>query len=72
MGRLKIVSPDPLRDKDPATVECRSASHSLTDRAIRLWPDHERNRQEWLRAVDVVRSTQVGWLLDGHVGRARQ
>ncbi len=44
---------------------------SMTDRAIRLWPDDERNRQEWLRAVDVVRSTQGGWLLDRHVGRAR-
>lgn len=42
---------------------------SLADRAARLWPDHERNRHEWLRAVQVVRSTRRGWLLDGGPGR---
>lgn len=42
---------------------------SLADRAARLWPDHERNRHEWLRAVQVVRSTRRGWLLDGVLGR---
>lgn len=37
---------------------------SLADRAARLWPDDGHLRQEWLRAISVVRSTRRGWLLD--------
>lgn len=36
----------------------------LQQRAERLWPDSPRNQAEWLRAVDVVRSTRRGWELD--------
>ena len=44
-------------------------------RAQRAYPDHElmpdnsRNRQEYARAVAVVRSTSGGWLLDRQVQR---
>lgn len=32
--------------------------------AIRLWPRNHYLQAEWLRAIEVVRSTQCGWLLE--------
>jgi hypothetical protein len=38
--------------------------HPMAARAARLWPDSEYNRNEWLRAVRLVRSTSKGWVAD--------
>jgi hypothetical protein len=43
---------------------------SLQQRAARLWPDSPALQAEWLRAVEVVRSTSKGWLLDRRINRA--
>jgi hypothetical protein len=42
----------------------------LALRAARLWPDSPALQAEWLRAVEVVRSTSKGWLLDRRINRA--
>lgn len=45
----------------------------LIDRAARLWPDDaphaEHNRREWQRAVELVRGTRRGWLIDARQAR---
>lgn len=42
----------------------------LAERAARLWPDSPRNQREWVRAVQTVRATSRGWLLDRPQQRA--
>ena len=42
------------------------------DQAARLYPDNAYLQDEWRRAVDVVRSTSRGWLLDRAVVRQGQ
>lgn len=39
---------------------------NLVLRAMRLWPKNFAMQEEWLRAIEVVRSTRKGWLLDQH------
>lgn len=41
----------------------------LQAKAEKLWPDSPRNQAEWLRAVQVVRMSRAGWLLDRRVRR---
>lgn len=40
----------------------------LEERAVTVWPDHlpgaRRNREEWIRAVRLVRGTKRGWVCD--------
>lgn len=36
----------------------------LVEQAARLWPESQWLRNEWLRAVGVVRSTSRGWVRD--------
>lgn len=42
---------------------------TLLARAARNYPDNEALQRAWLRAVEVVRSTVRGWLLDNPLGR---
>ena len=37
---------------------------TATDDAVRLYPHSDYLQTEWRRAVEVVRSTSRGWLLD--------
>lgn len=41
----------------------------LAARAQRLWPDQPNLQKQWLRAVEMVRKTKEGWLLDRRVRR---
>ena len=38
--------------------------HSLTEQAARLYPRNLYLQTQWLRAVQMVRATQRGWVLD--------
>lgn len=41
---------------------------TLEQRSKELWKD-EYNRQAWLKAILLVRSTKKGWLLDKQVNK---
>lgn len=41
----------------------------LTAQAARLWPDQPDLQRRWLRAVEIVRSTSRGWLLERAIRR---
>ena len=41
----------------------------LAAQAARLWPDSPELQRRWLRAVDIVRATNRGWLLERTVRR---
>ena len=56
---IKQWAPQAVRRTDP-----------LVARAARLWPDSPRNQGEWLRAVQQVRATPRGWLLDNPARKA--
>jgi len=36
-------------------------------RAARLWPNNEYLQREWLRAVQLVRATNRGWVAESHL-----
>ena len=42
------------------------------ERARRLWPDTPALQAKWLRAVEVVRNTAQGWLLERLTQRTPQ
>lgn len=42
------------------------------ERARRLWPDNPALQAKWLRAVEVVRNTAQGWLLERLTQRTPQ
>jgi len=42
---------------------------TLIARAVRNYPDSEYLQQAWLRAIEVVRATRRGWLLDNPIAR---
>lgn len=48
---------------------CAQAPDPLAERAALLYPHSEPLQREWLRAVQVVRATRRGWLLERHVQR---
>lgn len=58
LAAAAVLTPQPARNN------C-----ALVAQAARLWPDDERNRREWLRAVMVVRRTRAGWLIERKTGR---
>jgi len=41
----------------------------LAIQAARLWPDQPELQRRWMRAVDIVRATNRGWLLERTVRR---
>jgi hypothetical protein len=38
---------------------------NLVLQSMRLWPNNPYLQAEWLRAVQVVRATYAGWVLEG-------
>lgn len=50
--------------KQEALEQHRQANYELSKKATRLYPDSPGLQAEWIRAVGVVRSTKIGWLLD--------
>lgn len=56
MRALKIVNHAPQRDP-------------LAERAARLYPHSTDLQRRWMRAVQIVRNTRRGWLLERPVRR---
>ena len=66
-GRIKAYETATATDLDvPVSPD------PLLARAQLAYPDSDYLQAEWVRAIDVVRSTSAGWLLDSPAGRTEQ
>lgn len=54
----------PTRGRQPA------AAHALAERAARNYPDSPALQQAYINAVQLVRQTKRGWLLDQPITRS--
>lgn len=48
----------------PRLTDDLDEQERLEAQAWRLWPDNAYLREEWMRAIAIVRQTRRGWLLD--------